>query len=275
VALTPRIWVALCCLAVTGPFSPPSTTTNSGSHRGVVEPVVDEDFSHYHNTADLLANPRATFLPSEDLLVQQITLDSTVGFGASSHSMRYTYPDRTREGGSGTNGRCTSYTISRAVRTGDRRHVWVEAWLKFSTNFTIVAPAAWRCTSNPDLKLLFGGVSGGESRFNLLMQQAYWIWGYPGREDAVVLRSPQPARMYDGQWHRYRMEMKVSSAPGVADGIARLWIDDALRSDLHNVVVNRTGIWAVHLARNINQGPDHPQSIWWGRVRVWDVDPGW
>jgi len=46
-------------------------------------------------------------------------------------------------------------------------------------------------------------------------------------------------------------------------------------SDMPNVVVNRTGIWAVHLARNINQGPDHPQNIWWGRVRLWNTNPGW
>jgi len=236
---------------------------------------VDEDFSSYLSSLDLLANPRGTFLPSEDLLVSQIALDQTTGYGGSTQSMRYTYPDRTAEGGSGLSGRCTSYTISRAINTGDPQHLWVEAWLKFSTNFTIVAPAAWGCTSNPDLKLLFGGVSGGDSRFNLLMQQAYWIWGYPGGEEAAFVRSPAPAGYYDGQWHRYRMEMKVSSATGVADGIARLWIDDALVSDMPNVVVNRTGIWAVHLARNINQGPDHPQNIWWGRVRLWNTTPGW
>ena len=27
--------------------------------------------------------------------------------------------------------------------------------------------------------------------------------------------------------------------------------------------------------RNINQGPDHPQSVWWGRIRVWKANPGW
>ena len=34
-------------------------------------------------------------------------------------------------------------------------------------------------------------------------------------------------------------------------------------------------LYGVALGRNINQGPDHLQSLWWGRIRAWDTNPGW
>jgi len=29
------------------------------------------------------------------------------------------------------------------------------------------------------------------------------------------------------------------------------------------------------LGRNLNQGPEEPMSVWWGRIRIWERTPGW
>lgn len=238
-------------------------------------PFLVENFSTYTSTADLLSNPNGFYLGVEDIQTGQIKLDESVGFGSSSKSMRYDYPDRTAIGGSGTTGRCTDYTISRSLTTGARQHIWVEIYLRFSSNFTVVAPTAWGCTSASELKLVFGGVGGGDGRYNLEMQANRWIFGYPTNEAIAIINSPTPSTILDNQWHRFRFEFKVSSQTGVADGVARAWIDNTLVSNLSNLVINRSNIWGVSLGRNINQGPSALQSIWWGQVRLYEQFPGW
>lgn len=247
-----------------------------GGGGGEVVPFLDEDFSSYTSTANLISNPRNIFATAEDLRTSQIFLDQSVGYGSSSKSMRYDFPDRTAEGGAGTSGRCTDYSVSRMVKTDGRKHVWVELWVRFSSNFVVRAPTAWGCTSASEYKFLFGSVTGGTSRYNLEFQTNRWIFGYPGNETAVVKDgSPAPSTFWDGEWHRFRFEFKVSSATGAADGIARAWVDDQLIGDVSNVVINRTGLYGIMLGRNMNQGPGQLQSIWWGRVRLYDSNPGW
>lgn len=243
---------------------------------GDVEPVVEEDFSTYTSTSNMLSNPRNIFVPAEEIRTSQIFLDESVGHGTSTKSMRYDFPDRTGEGGSGTSGRCTDYSISRMLRTDGRKHVWVEVYARFSANFTVRAPAEWNCTSAAEYKFLFGSVSSGTGRYNLEFQTNRWIFGYPGNETAVVKDgSPTPSSFWDGQWHRFRFEFKVSSSTDVADGIARAWVDDHLLGDLSGVVINRSGMYGIPLGRNMNQGPGQLQSVWWGRVRIYDSNPGW
>lgn len=246
------------------------------SPAGDAVPFLEDDFSTYTSTANLISNPRSVFVTVEDFRSNQIVLDEAVGFGTSTKSMRYDFPDRTGEGGSGTSGRCTDYSISRMLRTEGRKHVWVEVYARFSTNFTVRAPTEWNCTSAAEYKFLFGSVSSGTGRFNLEFQSNRWIFGYPGNETAVVRDgTPAPSSFWDGQWHRYRFEFKVSSATDVADGAARAWIDDLQIADLSGLVINRNGLYGIPLGRNMNQGPGAPQSVWWGRVRVYDSNPGW
>lgn len=267
------VGVARIVASAEGKADTVEVTVGAGSG---VEPFVEEDFSTYTSTADLIANPRGIYATVEDFRPGQIVLDEGVGFGTSTKSMRYDYPDRTAEGGSGATGRCTDYTISRMLRTTGKKHVWVEVYARFSPNFTVRAPSEWNCTSAAELKFIFGAVTGGTSRFNLEFQANRWIFGYPGNETAVVRDgAPTPSSFWDGQWHRFRFEFKVSSATDVADGAARAWVDDLQIADISGVVINRTGLYGIPLARNINQGPGQPQSLWWGRIRIYDSNPGW
>jgi hypothetical protein len=267
------VGVARIVASAEGKADTVEVTVGAGS---AAVPFLEEDFSTYTSTANLLANPNNYYATAEDFRTGQINLDESVGFGGSTKSMRYDFPDRTGEGGSGTSGRCTDYTISRMLKTDGRKHVWIEVYARFSPNFVVRAPDAWGCTSASELKFLFGSVTGGPSRFNLEFQTNRWIFGYPGNETAVVRDgSPAPSTLWDGQWHRFRFEFKVSSATDVADGAARAWVDDVQIADVSGVVINRTGLYGIPLGRNLNQGPGQLQSIWWGRIRLYETNPGW
>src|SRR5207247_11006409 len=87
----------------------------------------------------------------------------------------------------------------------------------------------------------------------------------------------QLAPVWDGQWHVYRMHAKNSSIPGVsADAAWQVWVDGVKRVDVARVVDNSTGIWDIDLGANMNQGPAVAgMHVWWGQVKVWNVNPRW
>lgn len=234
------------------------------------------DFAKYTSTSELMTDKAGGLFdgiqrPGDS----QISLDTSTGYGSSTKSMKYTFPDR-----SNASDRCGDYTISRRVNfPEDTKEVWVEIVAKFSANFTTKAPAAWGCTSNADYKFLFGGVYPG-SRFELKigMFGDALSAGYPGKEEDY--RWGQAAQYWDGQWHRYRFHWKISS-PGASDGAVQVWIDDKLvysKSGIRTVDHSGnpiTAIYSVALGRNMNQGPGHEQHIWWGAIRGWKTNPGW
>ena len=92
--------------------------------------------------------------------------------------------------------------------------------------------------------------------------------------------------LWDGLWHRYRIEAKLSTTATSGDGIMRLWLDDVRYINVTNInttdFLPPTGdglVWDkidwTALGANLNQGPDHVMSIWRGLVRVYNQDPGW
>ena len=88
-------------------------------------------------------------------------------------------------------------------------------------------------------------------------------------------RLGRSAAVWDGLWHQYRVYFKVSSARGVPDGAARFYLDGRLIKSFATVVIDATDIYGVALGRNLNQGPEEPMSVWWGRIRIWERTPGW
>lgn len=241
-------------------------------------PFLVEDWSTYSSTSNMMSDPRGIYAGSEDIpqgggpdgAGWQMVLDPTTGYGVSSQSMRYDQIDRTSEGGSGTSGRCTDATLSRSIKI-NKSEVWAEVYIKFSANFTVIAPAAWGCTSATEYKLIFGGVDN-TSRFNLEMQPSRWVFGYPTNEAATVINSPSPSSLWDGQWHQFRFHFKIGSG----NGRATVWIDGVLVSDLQNANTgaNSSVTW-ISLGKNLNQGPGQDQHVWWGRVALFSQDPGW
>jgi len=242
-----------------------------------VKPFLEEDFSKYATTADLLANGPGLYLPSEDIRLDRIALDADVALGGARASMRYDFPDRSSDAG-----RCTDFSISRSLGFG--RHtseVWVEVWARFEDDFRTPAPSSWGCASSAAYKFVFGLVPT-TNRFDLRggVFGDRWDAGYPGNEDAL-LGVPSPfGSGFDGQWHVYRFHWKVSTTASSADGSYDLWMDGVPVARLDGrSMQDQSGapvvLYGVALGRNINQGPDHLQSLWWGRIRAWDTNPGW
>jgi len=251
-----------------------------------VAPILEEDFSTYTSTADMLSDPRGIYALSEDVNSGQMALDQNVAYGTSTKSMRYDFPDRT-----GSSDRCHDYTIRRTLRFPPQTHVWVELYAKFATNFTTVAPASFQCdgVSTPAYKLWFLNNSSGTSRFQLLngIFGSRWDAGYPPNEQAFIGLNDGNSGgapsdpLWDGLWHRYRIEAKLSTTATSGDGIMRLWLDDVRYINVTNInTTNFDGSvwdkidWSA-LGANMNQGPDHVMSIWRGLVRVYNQDPGW
>jgi len=240
-------------------------------------PWVEEDFSSYAGTSDLLANRRGFYSVPEDEGTARIALDTTSGYGTSRSSMRFAFPDRSND----LANRCHDYTIGRNIDLPRAvREVWVEVYARFSANFHTMAPRTWGCRSGAEYKFILGRTHGG-SRFNLNIGTggSGWTFGIPfdeqgdgGTPPKVV---PGATAVWDGLWHQYRVYFKVSSARGVSDGAARFYLDGRLIKSFATVVIDATDIYGVALGRNLNQGPEEPMSVWWGRIRIWERTPGW
>jgi hypothetical protein len=289
------IAVLMLCLISSGIVG--QTKSRVGDDHAERHPAtVQEDFSSYASTASLLADPRGIYQTFEDINPASIVLDTSVGFGTSTKSMRYDYPDHTAMGGSGTSGRCTSNTVSRSLKfpnNGAIQEVWVELEVKTSTNFTTQAPEHWGCTSDQGLKFVDANVNPGDRfsiglRTGLVPPRSGQLWfGYPANvtDPQGKVNFSASANATDGQWHQYRCHWKISSGYPQApnpDGVMTCWVDGTLVVDEQNIRTTSTAgnvppkqFYGLALGRNLNQGPHHPQSIWWGQVKIYKNDPGW
>jgi hypothetical protein len=239
--------------------------TSLGDGTGVA-PVLLEDFSTYSSTADLLANPRGVWLSGEKQATQYIALDPSVGYGSSSKSMRYDWPN--------VGSKAAEETIHPGFLAipGRLTHVWVEFVVRFKSNFSVDANVA---NYGKEYKLAtMGDYTGGVGRWNIPeMQEGQWVSGYPGNEAGFTSGTPVPKSIWDGQPHVFRAEAKLGP-----DGIFRFWIDGKLQ-------VNKTGFATSTSHRvidyfapgqNLNQGPMiSGMQMWWHRIAVYDRDPGW
>ena len=260
---------AVCLVLACGGGANKSITSGGGGGGGA-KALMEENFSEYSSTSNMLADPRGIYSTGEDVATTQMALDQAVGYDSSTQSMRFDFPDRTGEGGSGTTGRCSDYTIGRNINFPNHlTEVWIEAVVKFQSGFTTVAPAGWGCTSAAAYKTVFGRTD--VSRFNLVLGifGNEYTWGYPGNEEPSD--DPMTFSPFDGQWHVYRMHMKLGSGTGAAT----VMVDGVTVKNFSNVSTSASYIYGVALGRNMNQGPGAAQSMWWGKVTIWDQDPQW
>ena len=98
---------ATLLLAATVPPAPPGLAPPA--------PWVEEDFSSYASTSDLLTKRRGFYSVAEDEGTARIALDTTSGFGPSRRSMRFAFPDRSND----LVNRCHDYTIGRNIGFGE------------------------------------------------------------------------------------------------------------------------------------------------------------
>jgi len=206
----------------------------------------------------------------EDGHIDQISLDETVGVTVLglTKSMRYDYiaPG------------CVSQTVRRAMSLpSDVRDVWIELYLRWSLNFTTQNVNG--CATPPNHKLLFGYVVPDLSgRWSLMWGQQGHLgvegeWPRAGWAEVA----PSGAVYWDGNWHRVRLHWKFSSTASATDGVYQLWIDEPIVYDNRSLTTTEGNAihWLV-LGANLDQGiPAGTMSLWWGRIRVWNEDPGW
>jgi uncharacterized protein YjdB len=243
-----------------------SATITVVSSSGGGQSILMEDFSTYANTADFLSDPRNIYVDSDEFNTSRMVLDSNVGYGGSSKSLRYDYPV--------LGAVARDYTISRALdlRSHNPTEVWIEVAVRFSSNFSLNAGVP----VGAGLKLLTVHVwpeVGG--RFGLHMENGddEGTLNAEGPNDdyaALGLHSSvSNGSLFNAQWHVLRYHIRLGSSD-----MHELWVDGVYQG-------SKTGATAVsvmdmlHLARNLNQGPLQPQSLWWGKITVWKQNPGW
>ncbi|MEO8031791.1 MAG: hypothetical protein ABI765_13150, partial [Gemmatimonadota bacterium] len=248
------------------------TATVTVTAAGGVTPWVEDDFSSYSSSSQMLADPLHLYSIEDGYNTDpRITLDPTDGVNGSSKSMKYTL--------TATGTPCQETTVGRNFKfPATVSEAWVEVWAKFSANFRTAANAG--CASNPDYKFIFGRISGQDgSRFDILIGNSsnYLEVSWPNHEEGARMPMAPSYQVFDGQWHRYRLHYKLATS-GQSNGGTELWIDGVLAfSNLHSDTGAATGIYGLALARNLNQGPAAgvTMSVNWGDVKVFNANPGW
>ncbi|MFN0178718.1 MAG: beta strand repeat-containing protein [Gemmatimonadales bacterium] len=234
-------------------------------------PWIAEDFSSYTSSADLLSYPSSIWSgASEDVNPQWIKLDPS-GAPVGGQSMRYDIPAKSLSDPN----LCHDRTIGRNVKfPNNAQEIWVEVYVKFSANFQTMVPNGVCGSTGTGYKFIFGRYTTG-SRFDLIVGPGSgmgYTFGYPGNEQWVSqvrsrLTTPD---FFDGLWHVWRLHFK--SGP---TGRAAFSFDGRLIQDTGPVSMPGGSIYGLALARNLNQGPLQNQEVNWGRLRVWNTDPGW
>jgi hypothetical protein len=262
--------------------SPPPATrlgsvapTNPETPIGPITPApvklpLIEDFSTYASTADFLANPRGIWLPVEAKNTNHIVIDRTVGYGNSTQSMRYDWPNNGAQ--------CLDYSIKPGMLRipGNLTHVWIEFVVRFSTNFSVNAGASG-CASEYKLASL-GDYSNGVGRWDVPeMQAGQFNLGAPWTNaDLTVDKQDSPSTLWDGQPHVFRIEAELGS--GTSTGVLKFWVDGQLRVNKRGFLTTSShhviDIFSPGL--NLNQGPAiDGMQMWWHRIAIYGDDPGW
>lgn len=246
-------------VTVTAPLTASPTPPASS-----VAPALTEDFSTYTSTSNLLNDPRGIYVASENINTKQISLDTSVGYGKSTKSMRYDYPKM----GSVS----ADYTISRSLnlKSVGASEIWVEAAVRFSSNFSLNAGTS----AGAALKLLHVAEPNVPGRFGLNFENgdngSLNAEGPNDTYDAMYLRgSVRPGNLFDGNWHVVRYHIRLGSSD-----FHEFWVDGAYQGSRTGSTAASSFSW-ISLAKNLNQGPLQAQSLWWGSVKVWKTNPGW
>lgn len=184
------------------------------------------------------------------------------------------------------------------------REIWVEFYLRFSANWEVTFSCGsydhktmfvtqkrkepeglnyrWRFSTGngPDQggvqPMVFNDPNSGVNRW--LRDPA----GSSNENDDMSSR----AELWDAEWHRCRAHLKMSSAYAVADGEFQFWINDTLAVDVSNYQSAGDDVGGsrpvvdeyfqrLALGRNMNERPEQEQWFEYGRIRVYDTDPGW
>jgi len=242
-----------------------ASPVTSGSGNG---PWVEEDFSAYTSTQDWRENGCLNRPHGSDLACQspgRQFLDKSVGYGSLTQSVRFDFVDQ------GGNSIMVGFPIELPSPTPE---IWIEAYVRFSTNFTVCNPKFPPCDYKfilaehtdfrGDWRLKLGG-SGVASDPN------FHVNANSLEFDLGIKSEPY----FDGEWHRFRLHFRQASSAGAADGLIETWLDD-LKAPSATERNDSKIFMYLDMGRNKDKGRDSgTESVWWGRVRVWNANPGW
>jgi hypothetical protein len=108
--------------------------------------------------------------------------------------------------------------------------------------------------------------------------------GYGGKgtsNDQAAYRGDVPADSHDGQWHLYRVHIKLPAVKGETTGVFEMWLDGKLvKRVTGQAFIRRDGGWSnrlefIALGSNSNSGTAQASSNWWGHLKIWTTNPGW
>ena len=251
-------------------------------------PDFTEDFSTYTSNQDLHDDPRGIY--TGDLWnTQDIFLDQTQGYNGRMQCQRYTFIDRTGNP-AGYNDRCTDYMLGRDIVWGHTAtEVWLRAVLKFPTDYT-TSQSGFSCAgTNADHKLIFLLPSGVDPpsrwEFKIGTSVQNFAVGWQGSEGHQLNGEGDPGELaaldcrtfYNNAWTEIRFHAKPSTGPSSADGAIDVWVGATKIYALTGISTPNAGIRGMACGRNLNMGPDHDMSIYWGLLEVYfeGNDPGW
>jgi hypothetical protein len=239
---------------------------------------IQRTFESYASTAELQGDCASWDDCAEDLSPQSIFLDVSVAYGAAglTRSMRYDWTDQG----------CQPIAVGRGIRLPCcSQEAWVELVVRWSTNFSVRDPAC----PPPDHRLLLGQVyppgndpwalSGAQG---IRLESPLSPWDAPSDSTWTSSAGRDERAYFDEQWHVVRVHWRHSRQYDRA-GSMQLWVDgelliaqDSMNTGDRTQVRDGTRLWGLLLGRSKDQGVNSgTESLWIGRVRVWDTDPGW
>lgn len=234
----------------------------SGSSAGA-DPFLVEDFSTYTDFDHFLTDPNDWYLGRKR--TEQMALDTVNLSPEGTQTLRYDFPQ--------VDG-CTDYAIINELDLPSIGELWLEAWVRFSANYTTVKE---ECSAGRyAYKFLLGRTD--VSRFQLVLgvNGDEFVMSGPGGSTYELYHAstdPAPSEYFDGQWHRYRMHWRMN---GDGTGTLQQWFDDRLVWEATaEIDPEATTFSDLMLGSNRNSGAPEAMSVWWGSIRLWQQNPGW
>lgn len=249
------------------------TDSGAPSDAGSATPCFWEERWDYADTAAMIAANTNTFS------LGTVSLETgTLPDGSTGNFMRATLR------GDGTEDDTNFDLDIPGAAAGVTDEIWVEFYLRFDD--------AWSGTSDDKTFFVFPPEGMG-SRWEIHYGLGTRVYGGPSGAPGdffVVSEDGSPLDLedvWDGQWHRHRLYLRISSASGVADGAFYWWFDDAaLVSDtVADLLRGEDGeaidttptadsyFSSVRLGANADPVGSGVRD--WGPVCVHTTDPGW
>lgn len=241
--------------------------TPGASATGAGGAWLTEDFSSYATTAALRA---ASWVYAPDTTwgtASGISLDTTEGYGTSDRCMKTSFAI----GDAGQPGQ----TINMLLPTTTIAEYWSEFWVKVSTSFDSDGGGA----GNPDYKFIFWGVSDPPVGRNEIKIGNY---GDMHNLDCRYNAGPDTLRITttnvinSGVWHRYRAHNKVTGGSGAIFSV-EFWdgTNAAQLLEQTGFSLSMTELSYIVLGANRNRTALVPMWIKWGKITLYNANPGW